>query len=597
MSSRPRLAARSRRPMARKPRPRQRSRRYSPRFRALLVWSLLILSIIGLGSRLAYIQLVQGTALAQMAQQQQQRRRQPIQARHSIVDRQGNALAVDQIEYTLYAHPALFDQSASAIAAQLSSLLEQPTRQLVQQFEAQETGIKVAETLPEEISKRILELELNGLELIPNLQRFYPRGDLFAQIVGYVDVDGEGQAGLEYSLQEQLFLPQPSQAQSAQTGRQQDLALAALLAEDGLMLQLTLDSRLQRAAQLSLRRQMETYGAKRGAVLVMDAHSGAILAMAVEPTYDPNRYYEADVAAFKNWAVSDSYEPGSTFKPVNVAIALASQVIDPSFSIYDEGRIQIGEWPIQNADYAARGGRGPLSLAEVLKYSSNVGMVHIMEALAPETYFDWLQRLEIDQPTGIELPAETTGQLKEKEQFVGSRIEPATTAFGQGFALTPVQLLRLQGTLANGGKLVTPHVVSGLRDRQGQIHWQPPRPQPQPLFDAATAQQVVSMMETVVQEGTGEPAQVPGYRIAGKTGTAQKALNGYYTDARITSFVGILPVEDPRYVILAIVDEPWGDDAYGSTVAAPIVKAVTESLVAVEGIPPSSLSPETEAAE
>ncbi|MFE4104888.1 peptidoglycan D,D-transpeptidase FtsI family protein, partial [Almyronema epifaneia] len=350
--------------------------------------------------------------------------------------------------------------------------------------------------------------------------------------------------------------------------------------------------------QLSLRRQMQTYSAKRGIVLVMDALDGSILAMAVEPTYDPNRYYEAEVAAFKNWAVSDSYEPGSTFKPINVAIALASKAVEPGFTVYDEGRIQIGEWPIQNADFSARGGRGGLTLAEVLKYSSNVGMVHLMEALAPEQYFDWLQRLKIDQPTGIELPAETAGQLKERNQFVGSRIEPATTAFGQGFALTPIQLLRLHAALANGGKLVSPHVVKGLSDRQGQLRWQPPRPQPQDLFDAETAQQVVAMMETVVQDGTGKPAQVAGYRLAGKTGTAQKALNGYYTDARITSFVGILPAEAPRYVVLAIVDEPWGDDAYGSTVAAPIVKAVTEALVAVEGIPPSDLAtPATNEAE
>ncbi|NJO09122.1 MAG: penicillin-binding protein 2 [Leptolyngbyaceae cyanobacterium SL_1_1] len=556
-----------------------------------------MLSMMGLTSRLAYVQLAQGSALAQMAQQQQQRRRQPVQARHSIVDRQGNVLAVDQVEYTLYVHPVLFDQSPAAIAAKLGPLLEQPAEQLVQQFASQETGIKVAETLSEELSNRILALGLNGLELIPNLRRFYPRGDLFSQIIGYVDVDGRGQAGLEYSLQDQLLLPQTTQSQPAARAVQEQSDLTALLAEDELTLHLTLDSRLQRTAQLSLRRQMETYGAKRGTVLVMDARDGAILAMAVEPTYDPNRYYEADVAAFRNWAVSDSYEPGSTFKPINMAIALASKAVNSDFTVYDEGRIQIGEWPIQNADYSAMGGRGTLSLTEVMKYSSNVGMVHLMEALAPEQYFDWLQRLKIDQLSGIELPAETIGQLKAREQFVSSRIEPATTAFGQGFALTPVQLLRLQATLANGGKLVTPHVVRGLSDRQKQLKWQPSRPQPEPLFDLETTQQVIAMMETVVTDGTGKPAQVPGYRLAGKTGTAQKALSGRYIDARITSFVGVLPVENPRYVVLAVVDEPWGDDAYGSTVAAPIVRSVIESLVATEGVPPSSASPDTSAAE
>ncbi|MEM8546514.1 MAG: penicillin-binding protein 2, partial [Cyanobacteria bacterium P01_H01_bin.119] len=350
---------------------------------------------------------------------------------------------------------------------------------------------------------------------------------------------------------------------------------------------LTLDSRLQRVAQLSLRQQIQNYGAERGAVMVMDATDGALLALVTDPSFDPNAYFEADLDWLKNWAVSDLYEPGSTFKPINIAIALESGVASPDTTVYDSGQITIGKWPIKNADYAQAGGRGMLTLSEMLQHSSNVGMVNLMDKLPAQDYFDWLGKLGLGQATGIDLPAEAIAQLKERSQFVRSRIEPATTSFGQGFALTPIQMMQLHGSLANGGKLITPHVIAGLVNGQNKTVWQPERPDAATIFSPQTTQAVLKTMEDVVQLGTGDAAQIPGYRIAGKTGTAQKALNGYYTQSRITSFVGILPVEQPRYVVLAIVDDPKGDDAYGGTVTAPIVKTVMESLIRLEGIPPS----------
>lgn len=562
-----------------------------------MVWGVLMLGIVALGGRLGHLQLAQGTALAQIARQQQIIPQTPRQTRRPIVDRQGNVLAVDQMSYTLYAHPVLFKQPVEAVATALAPILDQPLEALQSRFDQQQSGIQLSNELTEEAATQVHNLRLDGLELTPQQKRFYPQQQLFAPVVGFVNLEGIPQTGLEAAFEEKLLVETPAvdtaQATPSTPSVVTEPAATGLKTDLPLKFQLTLDSRLQRVAQQELENTISKHGAKRGTALVMDARTGEMLAFAVTPTFDPNRYYDADIKAFRNWAVSDLYEPGSTFKPINVAIALEVGAITAEDSIYDEGRLQFDQWTIQNSDFSSVGGRGPLSITEVLKYSSNVGMVHIMDRVRSATYFDWLQRLGLSRPTGIDLPAEANGQLKDRDQFVNSAVESATTAFGQGFALTPIQLLQLQATLANGGKLVTPHVVRGLVDNEGKLQWKPDRPTAQAVFSPETAQSVLNMMEKVVSEGTGKPAQLKGYRIAGKTGTAQKVTDsGVYGNGRITSFVGILPVDDPRYVVLAVIDEPWGDNAYGSTVTAPLVKKITESLVVIEGLAPSSTAEE-----
>jgi len=216
-------------------------------------------------------------------------------------------------------------------------------------------------------------------------------------------------------------------------------------------------------------------------------------------------------------------------------------------------------------------------------------MVHIVQRMKPSVYYGWLERIGLGDISGIDLPSETPSTLKPQEQFLEYVIEPATTSFGQGFSLTPVQMVQLQGILASGGKLLTPHVVKGLINEEGEEYYQPKLPTPRQVISPATAQRVVEMMTNVVEKGTGLPARIPGYRIAGKTGTAQKAspTGGGYANTKITSFVGIFPSKEPRYVVLAVIDEPVGSDAFGSTVAAPIVKTVIEDIIVSEGIPPS----------
>ncbi|MBE9129650.1 MULTISPECIES: peptidoglycan D,D-transpeptidase FtsI family protein [unclassified Coleofasciculus] len=558
-----------------------------PRFRLLLIWGMLIAGGIGLLLNLYRLQVVQAPMLEEKAREQQMIYLRPFVPRRPIVDRNDNVLAVDRRVYTLYAHPKLFKSSKQQVAVTLAPILGKSQTELEKLFNQQASGIRLSYTLAEEVADQVARLNMDGLEMIQQYSRLYPQQDLAADVVGYVDVDHRGQAGIEYS-QEDLLERAVRTLRLSRAGNgslMPDHVPEGFLHFDELRLQLTLDSRLQRAARFALKEKIEQFNAKRGTVIVMDALDGSLLALVSEPTYNPNKYYNFDVGLFKNWALTDLYEPGSTFKPLNVAIALETGAIQPDSLFNDTGSIQIGKWSIANYDKIAH---GTISLTQILKYSSNVGMVRMIQQMKPGVYYDWLERLGLGQKVETDLPFEAPGQIKSQREFTASPVEPATASFGQGFSLTPMQLAQMHATLANGGKLVTPHVIQGLFDSNGQLYWQPHLSAPRPIFSPGTTQSVLEMMEAVVSEGTGKVAQIPGYRVAGKTGTAQKAspAGGYFTNAKITSFVGILSVDSPRYVVLAVVDEPKGN-AFGSTVAAPIVKSVMEALIAIERIPPS----------
>jgi len=572
------------------------------KFRLWAVWAVLMLGGLGLAVNLFYLQVTRAPALRKQAEQQQTLKTKPFVPRRPIVDRAGNVLAIDRQVYTLYAHPKLFNHSKAEIAAKLAPMLPielspgtTAETELLRRFNLAESGITIAESLAQEVADRVAAMQIkdspvDGLELLRQQQRFYPQQELAADILGYVDGERKGQAGVEYSQQNLLERSMPSIqfSRSIDGNWVPDRLTAGFVQLDDLKLQLTIDSRLQRAARIALKEKMKQHGAKRGTVIVMDARNGELLSVVAEPSYDPNQYFNFDLSRYKNWAVTDVYEPGSTFKAINVAIALEAGAVKPNTVFNDEGRIFMDGWTIQNSDYKQAGARGPSTVTDILKHSSNVGMVHVMRSMKASLYYQALEKLGLGQTAGTDLPFEVTSQLKNREQFINSPVEVATTAFGQGFSITPMQLVQLNGALANGGKLVTPHVVRGLFDREGEAYWKLPRGATKQIFSPETTKQVLEMMETVVDGGTGKAAQIPGYRIAGKTGTAQKANagGGYSNNAIITSFVGIMPVEAPRYVVLAVIDEPKQGSS-GGTVAAPIVESVMEALISIEKIAPS----------
>ena len=557
------------------------------KLRLLAVWGVLMMAILGLAFNLYQLQIVQGKKLTQKARNQQTVNLRLYIPRRPVVDRGNNVLAIDRPVYNLYAHPRLFDHSQSEIAEKIGLILGKDRAELVKIFQSKSSGILLVSGVSEDIADKLISLRLNGFEFIQKYSRFYPQDDLAADVVGYVNLDRRGQAGVEYS-QEKLLERSGQTVRMSKTGNgslMPDYATQGLLHFDDLKLQLTIDGRIQRVARTALKEQMTKFNAKRGAVIVMDALDGSLLALVSQPTYNPNKYAKSDISLFKNWTVADLYEPGSTFKPVNVAIALENGIIKPEDKFEDPGSIQIGTHTIKNAE---KTGYRQLTIPQILQTSSNIGMVRMMQRLKPSIYYNWLERLGLGQKFKTDLPFEVSGQLKSQEKFTSSAIEPATTSFGQGFSLTPLQLVQMHGALANGGKLVTPHVVRGLIDSKGRIHYSVTLPEQRQIFSPTITHRVVEMMETVINEGTGKAAKISGYRIGGKTGTAQKASpnGGYIKGARITSFIAILPVESPRYVVFAVVDEPKGENAYGSTVAAPIVKTVMETLIPIAQIPP-----------
>ena len=558
------------------------------------VFALLCLGLFGLMGRMAWLQLFQAQALEARARSVQTQRTQPLGIRRPIVDRTGRSIALDEERYRLWLHPRYFNlpgddpvliRPPADVADRLAPLLSIPSTKILKQIGDRPSGIKLLEGLDPETAAAVRATGISGVDLESYLHRVYPQGELFANVVGFLNQERVPQAGLEQSRHDDL--QRHELARSLRRGADgtplPDNLDAGVFFGDDLRLQLTLDARLQALAAKALSAQVKKWNAKKGVAIVMDVTNGELLALASVPTYDPNRYWDFSSARFREWSVQDLYEPGSTFKPINLAIALQEGAIKANGQVYDNGMIKVGGWPINNHD---RKVNGVIDFATVLQVSSNVGMVQAMRRLPADSYWDWLSRLRLDARPDTDLPGAIAGQLKSKEQFTKQPIEPATASFGQGFSLTPLKLVQLHALLANGGRLVSPHITRGLR--AGNALASAGTRQGQQLLKPEVTRTVLAWMESVVEKGSGKGVRTPGYRIGGKTGTAQKALNGVYVPgALICSFVATLPIEDPRYVVLVVVDEPQGGNAYGSTVALPVAKSIIDGLLVIEKIPPS----------
>nr|NP_038351.1 peptidoglycan synthetase [Mesostigma viride]Q9MUV9.1 RecName: Full=Peptidoglycan D,D-transpeptidase FtsI homolog [Mesostigma viride]AAF43792.1 putative peptidoglycan synthetase [Mesostigma viride]WKT08202.1 penicillin-binding protein [Mesostigma viride] len=577
--------------------------------RIVLVWILFFSGSSLLLGRLFYLQVMKGSWLTNKAKNQQTIILNTFQPRRTICDRNGIPLAIDTLAYDIFAHPLHFKKSTFDIANELYSILNLDVEYLQNLFIKNTTGICIAHQAPEQIANQIIAKNIEGIELVQHPKRYYPYKQLCADVIGYVNTLHEGQAGLELSCQESLQLQSP-EVVSAIDGRGfliNDGIPRELFKQDSLCLQLTIDLDLQKASYLAIYDGIKKCNAKRGTVIILDPYTGAILALVTAPSYDPNVYYDFPIERFKNWPVIDLYEPGSTFKPINMAIALEAKAIKKNDFFYDEGCIQISDTIITNNNYYnkqfACDKNSHLNITDVLSNSSNVGMVHILQRLAPEIYYQWIQKLGLGNNVFLEtdFPLSSYSSLKNILEFTSYNIESAVTSFGQGLAMTPIKLAQLYACLSNGGNIIRPYIVDGLFDIQNEKLFTlnnnifdqnislKRKLLKTKVFSPSTTEIVLDMLEEVIFNGTGSSCFLPGYRIGGKTGTSQKHAEqgGYSTKHILTSFAAIFPINNPQYVILSVIDEPSIPLSFGSNTAGPVVRSIIESLIRIKKIPPS----------
>jgi len=555
------------------------------RFKFLYIFSLLLMFC--LFGRLVKLQVFNASDLQRKARLIQSSKINTLKKRRSIVDRNNRLIAYDKPLYKLWAHPQYFNfpgdstnrvRSIEEVTKKLSSILDINNEILVEKFHNKMIGIKLLDKISEEKAEKIKNLQISGLDLFKYSQRYYPQGELYSNLVGFVNDDNKGSAGLELHLDNQIKVFNKSNLikRGGDGTPLPDNSAPGDFIYDYKSLGLTIDSKLQKASFNALSKQVSKWKAKKGFAMVMDVNNGRILSLVSVPSYDPNKFWQYDPELFRGWYSQDLFEPGSTFKPINLALALEEKVIQKDGLVEDIGKIKVGGWTLSNWN---KKGNGYIDYPKVLQVSSNVGMVKIMQNLDPTIYWDWLQNLGINKNLETDLFESTAGQLKRKDLFVNQSIEPAVTSFGKGFSISPLKLVQLHAALANGGFEVTPHVTSTFKERVNK------NPKKQ-FFSPDVSKIVLEWMESVVDKGSGSGAKIEGYRIAGKTGTSQKAINGSYTSKKVCSFVATLPVNDPKFAVLVVVDEPSKSYAYGSTVAVPVAKEIIESLIVIEKIPP-----------
>ena len=561
------------------------------RFKITFVFCFAI--IFSLFGRLFLLQVLSASDLQKKARLLQSSKTISFKTRRSIVDRNKRLVAYDKSLYKLWVHPKYFQfpgdsiqkvRSVEEVVKKLSPILKIKEQNILPKFSKSKIGFELLDQLTAQQAKRIKELQISGLDLMKYSQRNYPQGELYSNLVGFVNDENQGSAGLELHLDHKIkVLKKSNYIKRGGDGTPlPDNSGPRDFIPDYKSLGLTIDSKLQKSSFKSLSRQVKKWDAKKGFAMVMNVKNGEILSLASIPSYDPNKFWKYDPELFRGWYLQDLFEPGSTFKPINLALALEEQVIQKDGLVEDNGKINVGGWMLSNWD---KKGNGFIDYPKVLQVSSSVGMVKIMQNLEPAIYWDRLEKLGINDNLETDFLVSTPGQLKKRDIFVNQPIEPAVASFGKGFSISPLKLAQLHAALANGGFQVIPHVTSNFKDPINEYSQKQ-------LFSNEVSKIVLKWMETVVENGSGVGARIDGYRIAGKTGTSQKAKNGSYTSKKVCSFVATLPVSDPQYIVLVVIDEPSKAFAYGSTVAVPVAKEIIETLIVIEKIPPEIIEQE-----
>ncbi len=538
----------------------------------------------GMGWRLLDLQVGQAERLRGLARRQQEQVVTLDARRGLLYDRSGRELAMSIEVDSVFGIPADIDDPARTAAALAPALgLEQAA---LPALTARLTGDRLFVWIRRKVDPaaraRVEALGLKGVAFAKEHRRFYPHGDLAAHALGWVGMDNKGMDGLELALDGKVR-GRDGQVYALRDARRAPFLKVARrepVPGDGVML--TLDETIQHVAQRELRAAVRETGAVAGSVVVMEPATGDVLALAAEPTFDLNRPAGAPADVRRNRMVVDAYEPGSTFKVVTMAAALEKGLIRPSDLI----DCQHGAIRVAGAILHDHKSFGVLSASEVLAHSSNVGAIKIGLRLRAADFHDSMKRFGFGARTGAELPGESPGLLRDPDDWSG--VSQATLSFGQEVAVTPLQLATAISAVANGGVLRPPRLVLGQTAPDGTVVTRSePRPSKR-ILEQRTALILKEMMVGVVEEGTAKGARLPGYRVAGKTGTAQKiGPDGRYASGSyVASFVGFAPAEDPRLTILILLDEPDGPLFHGGDVAAPVFHRIALAALRQMGVPP-----------
>lgn len=585
----------------------------STKKRLLFAFLMVVALSFALIIRLGFIQIVQGEELKKGALEQWTKSIEIKAKRGTIYDRNGKELAISVSSHTVWASPADI-KNPEETAKKVAEVLELDEKEVYEKITKKVNVIKIKQWITMEETKKLRELNLSGIEIVDDNKRFYPYGAFASYILGFTDIDNNGLYGIERTYDKYL---------SGASGRWVKIEDARGVEmpyggekvyepENGLNVVLTIDETIQHFAEKAAKEALERTKAKNVAILVMEPKTGDILALANLPQYDPNNPREPLDPELKeqwknltqeelekewydmwrNFSINDSYEPGSTFKLIVSAAALEEGAVNVDTHFYCGGFVRdIPGAVLKCARWYNP--HGSQNFKEALENSCNVAFVDVGRRLGKEKLYEYIKAFGFGEPTGIELTGEQGGIIPASTDVI-KEVNLATMSYGHGIAVTPIQLLTAVSAIANGGKLMVPRVVSKLVDNEGNVVKTIEPVVKRQVISESTAKTLLELMEGVVSEGTGSNAYVPGYRVAGKTGTAQKIIDGRYAPGKyIGSFVAVAPADDPKIAVLVIVDEPQGV-YYGGSVAAPVAGDLIEETLNYLDVPPKYTEEEKE---
>lgn len=533
-------------------------------------------------ARVAWLQAVKAQALDRLATSQHREELDVPARRGTIFDRLGVQLAIGERATTVYANPKqIADPREAAIAA--GHALELDPGKLYPLLADRSKGFVYLARKADPDKAEVLEAQgIAGIGFYPEERRAYPQRSVASEVVGFAGTENTGLSGLELQLDRFLAGRDGSKTIVRDPfGRTIDVVESTPMRK-GRDAFLTLDHSLQGQVERILRRTREHWDAKSATAVVLDAKTGGILSMAVEPGFDANAFPQVsrkDQQRLRNRTITDTYEPGSTFKVVTLGAVLEDGIVAPSTKFRLPYTIQVADRVIRDA---VPRGTQTMTVSQILSQSSNVGVITLAIQLQRQRLSEWIRRFGFGRKTGVDYPGESRGIVLPPDDWSGSTI--GNVPIGQGIAVTPLQMAAAYGAIANDGTWLEPHLVARVEGRKRA------KPSARRIVSERTARQLTRMLRGVVKRGSGTAAQIPGYEVAGKTGTAAKPepTGGYSTSRYVASFVGFAPASDPRLVVLVTVDEPRGS-IWGGSVAAPVFAEITEFALQYLEVPPDSL--------